>query len=175
MIAIPEKVFLDTSVVNFMCNYCDEIHDNCEIPSHLTSRVQRDIDALRGIWKTGSRAHWQIVISKNTLREVHQTHDADKRERLLNWAGEIVAYQGGLKKTRASNLPSPITTEALLSTLPDIPDRILIKDALMSECDTFCTRDWKTLLRYRKQLHQLPLRFLAPHEWRECIKPYAGL
>jgi predicted nucleic acid-binding protein len=172
---IPAKIFLDTNVVNFILDHGDQIHDGCAPSSKLTQRVIRDINALQDIWLTGQRANWQIVISQHTLVELRQTRNVGRRKGLLSWASEIIEYQGSLEESESGILPAPITTREQLSILPDISDRILVQEAIKAECDTFCTRDWKTMLRFRDRLQLLPIRIMAPHEWWEQIKPFAVL
>ncbi len=175
MDGIPKKIFLDTNVVNFILEHSVHIHENVDMPIGIKSRVGRDIYALRNIWMIGGRMHWQIVISITTLDELSQTRDADKLQGLINWGQEIVDYQGGLEDLRGLELPHPVTTRKLLSILPDEQDRKLLTDALKARCDSFCTRDWKTLLKFREELKLIPLRIMAPHEWWENIRPYAQI
>jgi hypothetical protein len=63
----------------------------------------------------------------------------------------------------------------VLSVLPDIGDRNLICDAISNNCDTFCTRDKKTIISKREQLRNLPINIVSPTEWWELIKPWSGL
>lgn len=46
--------------------------------------------------------------------------------------------------------------------LPDKADRELIENAVGLECDVFCTRDRRTIIKKRDQLRLLPIRVLTP-------------
>jgi len=174
--SVPTHIFLDTSLVNFMLDYSEQIHDGVPIPDNASFRVARDIDALRGIWLTGQRASWHITISVTTVAEIERTGDSGRFHDLLNWAFEISTYSDEcetLVPVRRDRLHSShIRT---IDLLPDTGDRQLLKEALQLGCDAFCTRDWKTILRHRDQLRSLPLSIIAPHEWWEMILPYAPL
>lgn len=175
MNSIPTRVFLDTSVVNFILTYGEQIHENVDAPIGLPIRVLRDIEALRGIWNTGQRANWEIIISQYTVHELECTKDKNRRSSLLSWAGEIIGYQGGAVNSGSCERFAPITIQEIVSILPDSPDRRLVHDAIEAGCDAFCTRDWKTMLSLRHKLQLLPIKIVAPHEWWELIEPFAAL
>lgn len=172
----PSHIFLDTSVVNFILDYGEQIHDGIPIPDNASFRLARDIDALRGIWLTGQRASWHITLSAATIGEIEATKEPGRLHDLLDWASELSIYSDeceALAPARRNRLQlSHLDTIALL---PDSGDRQLLTEALQLGCDAFCTRDWKTILRCRGQLHGLPLSIIAPHEWWEAILPYAPL
>jgi hypothetical protein len=168
-------VFLDTSVVNFILDYGEQIHENVVAPVNRSTRILRDIDALRNIWSTGQRTNWEIIISQYTVHELERTKDKSRRDSLLSWAGEIIDYQGGIDRVSSFGHAAPITIQEIVSVLPDSPDRKLVQDAIGAGCDAFCTRDWKTLLSFRDKLQLLPLKIIAPHEWWELIAPFAAL
>jgi hypothetical protein len=173
---IPSHIFLDTSVVNFILDYGEQIHDGIPIPEHATFRVVRDIEALRGIWLTGQRASWHITISAGTIAEIKRTGQLGRLQDLLSWASELVAYSDECERL------APTTSRRIQSAhleklclLPDSGDRQLLREALQLGWDAFCTRDWKTILRHRDELPDLPLSILSPHEWWTAILPYAPL
>jgi hypothetical protein len=64
-----------------------------------------------------------------------------------------------------------------LNDIPDLADRVLVADALVYQCDLFCTRDWETILQHREKLNadEMGLGIVAPAEWWSRVKPYAGL
>ena len=173
---IPENIFLDTSVVNFILNYGEQIHDGAAIPDNSTTWQRRDIEALRDIWMTGQRANWHLTISPTTIVEIQNTRNVEQLQALLSWASELWVYskECASKSNRYGhkNCNVKMTT---LSLLPDSGDRKLIEEAVESGCDAFCTRDWKTILRVRDSLRDVPLLFISPNEWRQRIAPYATL
>ena len=68
-----------------------------------------------------------------------------------------------------------ILASGILDVLPDIADRVLICDAVVYNCDAFCTRDWRTIIRHRDSLKDLPLKIITPDEWWSEIKPWAAV
>ena len=82
---IPKNVFLDTTVVNFILDYGEQIQDGVPISDDITDRVRRDIEALRDIWLTGQRAAWRLTISPTTIAEVQRTRDERRLQDLLGW------------------------------------------------------------------------------------------
>ena len=180
---LPGRVFLDTCVVNFILDYGEQIHENTPPPDDADDRVRQDIQALRDVFFVGNRAHWQLAISPHTWQEVRQTQDPRRRHSLESWFHEIWQYWCDVIN-QDDDLPSLIEAERLrvqllsaghLDALPDLPDRILICDAVAYRCELFCTRDWSTILRNRDFIGQLPLTIVSPVEWWARIRPYAGL
>lgn len=180
---IAGRVFLDTCVVNLILDYGEQIHENLPIPDRCNRRVARDIDSLVGIFATGQRASWQLAISPLTYREVSATRKPARAVALATWFNELWDYWGNYLDTspdipsfsEAAELRLQLLTSGILGILPDAADRILICDAVAYRCDALCTRDWSTILQFRDQLHELPLRILTPSEWWSEIRPWAGI
>jgi len=179
---IPRRVFLDTSVVNLALDYGGQIHNGEEVPKSIPRRRRNDIDALIGIFATGGRAFWQLAISPQTYREVTNTCDPHRKYHLEGWFAELWHCWREIVRVM-DNLPTFIEAEearigllasGLLDVLPDPEDRVLICDAVVYRCDAFCTRDWRTILKHRAALSNLPLKILTPSEWWEEIKPWAA-
>ena len=180
---VPGRIFLDTSVVNFMLNHGDQIYDGASPQAKLKERVTLDIDSLRKIHITGQRANWQYAISPFTYKEVISTTDESIRYYLENWFFDIWDYWRSIIEEN-NDLPSFIEAErirvellasGILDPLPDLEDRILLSDAIVYRCDCFCTRDWKTILKFRDILLELPIKIVTPTEWWELIEPYASI
>jgi hypothetical protein len=173
---IPENIFLDTSVVNFILNYGEQIHDGVAIPDNSTTWERRDIEALRDIWLTGQRTNWHLTISPTTIAEIQNTRNVEQLQALLGWASELWIYSkegaSKLNRHRQKDRNVKMTTLLLLS---DAGDRKLIQEAIENGCDAFCTRDWKIILRIRDSLRDIPLLFVSPNEWWQRIAPYATL
>ncbi len=180
---IYKRTFLDTSVVNLALDYGDVIHNGGEIPKNISPRMLDNINALCGIFRTGEKAFWQFAISPLTYREVCATKDIGQCHYLKSWFFELWHYWRELVRTM-ENLPDLIEAEetrislmssGTLDIFPDVSDRVLICDAVVYNCDCFCTVDWKTILRHRKNLVDLPLEIVTPLEWWEKIKPWASI
>lgn len=180
---VPGRAFLDTSVVNFILDYGEQIHDGALIPENSTERIVRDIEALRRIFLVGQRASWQLAISPFTYKEVIATKNPSRRKYLETWFFEIWHYWREIVEQN-NDLPEFIEAErirveilasGILGALPGIEDRILICDAVVYRCDCFCTRDWNTIIKYRDTLQPLPIKILTPTEWWNLILPYANI
>jgi hypothetical protein len=180
---IPRRVFLDTNVVNLALEYGEQIHNGADMPPIASDRLYADVDALKAIFDTGSRAFWQFAISPLTYREVTKTKDPNRFKELENWFFEIWSYWRQFLHS-ADNLPSfseaeeerlSLLSSGVLEILPDMADRVLLSDAVVYRCDAFCTRDWSSILRHREELKPLPLKILRPSEWWELIEPRAAI
>jgi hypothetical protein len=181
LIDIPGRFLFDTNVVNLVLDYGEFIFDGGEFPDDQPPALTADLTALEGIFSTGQRAAWQIAISPITFSEITNTTDALRRSNLNDWFNELWLYwreifrQEGLSDDAARSREERLRQSDLLAVLPDAADRALIADAIAYGCDAFCTRDYKTILRHRHKLPELPLKILSPAElWLE-IKPYAAL
>ena len=180
---IPGRAFLDTSVVNFMIDYGEQIHDNAPIPDGVTHWVAQDIESLRKIFLTGQRASWQFAISPFTYKEVISTNNPSHRYYLENWFfviwhywREIIEQNNDLPDfIEAERIRIELLASGILDALPGLEDRILVCDAIVYRCDCFCTRDWKTVLKYRDTIKALPIQFVTPSEWWKLIEPYSNL
>jgi hypothetical protein len=180
---IPGRIFLDTSVVNFILDYGEQIHDGMLIPGNLSDRIVSDINAFYNIFLTGQRAMWQLAVSSHTYEEVIKTPDPKRLHYLENWFFEIWHYWCSIIED-SNDLPSvreiqarrvELLASGVLEILPDLEDRILLCDAILYQCDCFCTRDWRTILKYRYKLNTLPIHILNPSELWARIKPHAAL
>ena len=179
---IPGRAFLDTSVVNFMLDFGEQIHDALPPPENLSDLQLRDIDALYNVFLTGKRATWQLAISPHTYHEVFNTDDPSRRYWLENWFFEVWEYWREVVNQN-DDLPTFIEAENIrvkllasgILDLSDLSDRVLVIDAIAYHCDCFCTRDWNTILRYRDSLQGIGFPIVTPTEWWKIIEPYAGL
>src|SRR5439155_6558979 len=106
-----------------------------------------------------------------------------RRHELERWFGDVWQYWHNILQ-RSEDLPTFIEAEHIrvgmlangaLDVLSDLFDRVLICDAVVYNCDLFCTRDWSTILRHRPQLSALPIEIVTPVEWWARIQPYAAL
>lgn len=180
---IPGRVFLDTSALNFVLEHGESIFDRVPVDDHATLRVKNDIEAFSNIFQTGQRANWQLAISPFTYREVLNTTDFSHRAHLQSWFHDVWAYWLGIIEEdddlptfiEAENTKISLITSGVLDVLPDSEDRFLICDAIAYRCDCFCTRDWKTILKHRDSLTDIPLKILSPTEWWKTIALYASL
>jgi hypothetical protein len=181
LIDIPGRFLFDTNVVNLVLDFGEFIVDGGEFPDDQPPALTADLIALKGIFSTGQRAAWQIAISPITYAEIARTAGDLRRRSLNNWFNELWLYwreifnEEGLSDDAATSSERQILQSGSLATLPDDADCALIAHAIAYECDAFCTRDQKTILRHRHKLVGLPLKIVSPAElWLE-IKPYAAM
>lgn len=164
-------------------DHTDIIHEGVKCSPDTRSRVGLDIEALRALYETGQRAHWQLAISPLTYLEVMATRDDCRRTELADWFFEVWEYWREFL-IRDNSLPTFAEAEQIslqilssdgLRELPGPNDRALLCDAILYGCDAFCTRDWSTILRHRKQLTHLPISILTPVEWWNKVAPWSAI
>ena len=170
----PTRIFLDTTVVNFIIDYSEIIFDGVDFDENLSNRIIDDLSAIMQIFQYANRNAIEVVVSKTTFSEVRATKDRAKRERLESYCTELSQYFQYIVEDNFSPTPFELRyTEEYLnergfSKLPDLNDRRLIVEALFYRCNIFCTRDWRTILAKRKIIKNIiPLWILTPTEWYE--------
>lgn len=180
---VATRILFDTNLVNRTLECGEFIFEHGEIPPTIPEKDLPDVRALRGMFLTGRRASWQLAISPLTYSEIRATRDPVKRETLLVWFNKLWVYwrnffeeDDELSDEHAYSLARRLVDSQYLATLPDRNDRILVAHAVAYGCDAFCTRDYKTILRYREQLSKVVgLRFLSPSEWWQDVEPFEAI
>ena len=149
---LPRRLFLDSSTLQRLESYGEYIYDGGSIEEH--DRIWTipygfdNIEALRQIMLVGLRACFELVLSTSSFREVEDSG----RVSYLTWAYEVLGYWHGLLRNykehgvapfsgRGEKLAQKLRTPAFgyLST----KDALLVRDALLLECDAFITMDRK--------------------------------
>lgn len=178
----PQRVLLDTNIVNFVLDHDGCIFEGEPIPHDVGALDALDIDGLRGIFATGQRAQWEMAISPATHRELCATSDPDRRDRLQRLFNEFWWYwrdtveaDETIDDAHAADLARRLAPSSLLSAFPDAADRELICHAIAYGCDALCTRDRRSMLRRVDRAPALSVSLLSPAEWWKRIEPYAAL
>ena len=70
---IPQRVFLDTNIVDCLVKWSTCIFEGEQPPSELDATLLADIVSLTRIFFVGSRANWDIVVSHKTIAELSDT------------------------------------------------------------------------------------------------------
>jgi hypothetical protein len=172
--SFPKRIFLDTCVVNLLVEYGEPIFDGFYEPTN-NLRINNDVYALHYLFTCEYRCTPPIVVSPTTYQEVIKTNDMRKRRRLMQYVSELWHYFDiNMSDKLAVDFRHLQLVEEHLSNydfkfLPVSPDRQLILEALSFKCDYFCTRDWKSLLKYRDKITSLPIKFFTPSEWLEML------
>lgn len=172
--AVPGRIFLDTNVVNLLVNYSDQIFEQHPPPEMNDLTLAEDLEALMHVFYVGRRANWSVMASRKTLDEIGNTPDTEHRDRLREFAVELISPEEEAN-AYASVVGRRMIDAPFTQWLPDKADRELIGNAIGLECDVFCTRDRRTIIRKRDRLRQLPIRVLTPLEWWRQVRPWAGL
>lgn len=140
---IPGRVFLDSSTLQTLQDYGEYIYDGGEIaqenkiwsiPNGLVN-----LEALRCIMLIGRRGSLQLVLSRNSLKEVLDRG----REDYLQWALEMLDYWEGCLAAYEDNSSAFSGNGSLLSAklqenqfgYLSTKDAILIRDAVLLELD----------------------------------------
>ncbi len=171
---IPRRVFLDTNVVNLLVKYAEQVFEQAVIPGDIDETKAIDIEALMHVFYVGARANWDILASRKTLDELHQTPEPAVRDELLGYAVQLVDTLSE-DSAYAATVGRRLADAPFTSALPDASDRELIGNAIGLGCDVFCTCDRKTIIRKRDTLGLLPIRILTPAEWWTHVKPWGRL
>lgn len=173
---VPRRVFLDTNVVNFVLDHGEYIFDGATPALGRSEADLADLQALQLIFCCGERAHWELAVSPLTYAEIAQTPNEHRRAALESWFNEVwqhwrfcFAEDGTLSDAHADDLARRICNSGVLDAFPDDNDRVLICHAIAYDCDAFCTRDRKTILKRVQLNRQLPLQFISPSQWGNVI------
>jgi hypothetical protein len=179
---LPQRIFLDTSVINFIVDHSECIFNGDEISTSINDRTYDDICAMMRIFHYADHNAIEMIISNTTFTEINATADQEKREKLKMYCDDLWNYFHHLigDDFKSPGIEVKYYEEYLLDKglgqLSGSNDRKLIIEALFYKCDIFCTRDWKTILKHRKILKSnVPLEILTPTEWclrYEYIKAY---
>jgi hypothetical protein len=174
--SIPQRVFLDTNVINVLVKHSAHVFDQEPIPPDMELKLALDIEALMHVFYIGARANWSLLGSQKTIDELSRTRDDTLRDDLLEYALGIVNQDLNDEDRRfAADFGRRLIDTPFVAALPDLADRELVGNAIGFGCDVFCTRDRATIVSKRSQIKQVPLRIMTPAEWWAQIKPWAGL
>jgi hypothetical protein len=175
---IPCRIFLDSSILQALQDYGAFLYENEPLPKG--DPIYRDpkgiakLEALRHIIQVSERAPFQFALSRNSFVEVQAKRDTQ----YLQLAYDVYDYW--LNCLEESGEPCVDQTKlfAIDSTsygyLGD-GDRLLLKDALALECDTFLTMENKLPKNSAQIERTLGIRVLSPIGMWEYLQPWAAL
>jgi hypothetical protein len=181
---LPGRLFLDSSTLQALQTYGEYIYDGGYIDANNSlwsiPNGYPNIEALRQIMFVGQRANFELVLSSNSLREVADRMKHD----YLQWAYEIVAYMDGLLSVYKAEGRLPFTgvgkdlAERVTPTnfgYLSHKDLILIRDALLLECEAFLTMDRKLKRNAPHIERELGLKVLEPTDYWTLLEPWDTL
>jgi len=180
---IPARVFLDSSTLQTLQDYGEYIYDGGEIAQENKIWSIPDgfenIEALRQIMLVGNRGAFQLVLSENSLREVWDRGSSD----YLQWAYEMLDYWEGCLATY-EDMSFAFSGKGILLSAKlqenqfgylSAKDAVLIKDAVLLECDAFLTME-RRLPKNALHLEQkLGIKVLQPIGYWDLLRPWAAL
>lgn len=179
----PSRIFLDSSTLQTLQDYGQTIYDGEEIPPHdrlwhIPKGIE-NIVALRKIMHVGARGALQLAISHNSLQEVLNRGFVS----YLQWALEIEKHwenylatlgkKDSAKTGKGAKLASKIIDDKFgyLSS----KDLLLIKDAIVLECDVFLTMEQKLPKNADHLEKELKIKVMQPFKYWQIIKPWSAL
>jgi hypothetical protein len=155
---IPQRVFLDTNVINVLVKHSTHVFERYPIPGDTEANLAIDIEALMHIFYVGARADWDLFGSEKVLDELARTRDENVRADLVEYALGFVNRDPRDEDRRfAADFGRRLIDTSFVAALPDIADRELIGNAIGFSCDAFCTRDLATIVNRRNRLRQSPV------------------
>ena len=174
---IPQRIFLDSSVLQTLQDYGAFIYDNESLAA--ADRIYRDpagivkLEALRYLMQVAQRAPFQFALSENSFVEVARKKD----DRYLGWAYEILdhwlATLGDAPGTIGGKGAEKLDSHSY--NYLGAGDRVLLKDALLLGCDSFLTMENKLPRNAHHIEKTLSLRVLSPVGMWDLLRPWAAL
>lgn len=174
--SVSVRLFLDSNTLQAVQEQGEAIYDGGEFnPSGRSGTTPEDVAALRDLVLVAGRAGWELALSANSLSEVEASGD----RRYIAWAFEMLDYWQGCLNAADSPFAGWGVEWARRLDEPrfdylSAKDRLLVRDALTLECDTFLTIE-KRLARNGPHLQrELALRVIRPPELAELRFGPAG-
>jgi hypothetical protein len=174
-VQIPQRIFLDTSVVNALVKCASYIFEGQPIDPKMEPVLAEDVESLSHIFAVSAPAPWEIVASPSVLDEIRQTRLDEIRDALLDYGVNLAESPEPGDAWFREDFSRRLSASSLLLALPDEGDRRLLAQSIAMGCDVFCTRDRATIVSKRDLLPRMPVRVLTPREWWAHLKPWLGL
>lgn len=180
--ALPGRVFLDSSVLQWLLVYGEFVFENVEPPPE--ARVHRmpdgmdELEALRSICFVARRAAFEFALSGASLEEVAA---AARVPGYLGWAYEMLYYWEDLLAgydgdafTGSGRVLAPALDGPAFGYLGR-KDRRLVRDAVELECDAFLTMERRLPKNAAHIERVVGIRVLRPSQWWAQLERWARL
>jgi hypothetical protein len=179
--ALPKRVFLDSSTAQTLFSYGEAVFEGQAPPlgdrAYSMPSFVDDLRALEMIFAINERAGFEFPLSTNSLSEV--AAKGDRRylrwglDLLDHWLVSLEEYRGGAFDGKGEALADKLggSSFGYLST----KDRLLLKDALLMECDAFLTMEHRLARNASHIARETDLLVLRPPEYWRRMAPWAPL
>lgn len=171
---LPMRVFLDQNAQQALVDYAETIFEN--VPCEYTGRSgadEVDVEALRVIFFVASRAHFEFVVSENSVREAAACADRS----YLAYTHEVAAHFSDC--IAFADRPFEGSGAARVRPLDDgscgylsAADARLLRDAVLLECDTFLTIERRLACNAAPLSRVLGIEVLRPPELFAYLRPH---
>ena len=188
---LPGRIFLDSDVVQFLSDFGQFIFEgHKEDKSSLkssngkvitdTSRLFREIEALKDIFIHIDRANFEFAISETTYKEKVFN---DPQKRLTSWLDSINSHWNSVLKSYSQPFSEEsevrfieATKDArLISNLSD-SDRMIVLDAIKFDCRGLLTVDHFADERIQEYFYEkYKLMVMWPTDFIKILGPFQAL
>ena len=175
---IPQRIFLDSSILQTLLVYGEFIYENASLsthdPLHRDPKGVAKLESLRSIMQIAERAPFEFAISNNSFTEVQGKQDS----RYIQWAYDILDHWLAClveSEEPQGNAAALVAIDSNSYNYLGKGDRALIKDALSLECDSFLTMENKLPKNSVHIERTLGIRILTPLEMWEYFEHWAAL
>jgi hypothetical protein len=175
---LPRRIFLDSCTVQTLRKYGEFIYDGGSIM--VDDRIHQipdgfeNVIALRDICHITSRALFQWIVSDASYQEAQAKRDPDH----LSWLCEVAHYaRSFLEEIGPSPESKTIATrlDELKFGYLGVGDRVLLKDAVFMQCDSFLTMERKLPRNAAHIERELGIRVLTPITYWERLRPWGAI
>jgi hypothetical protein len=171
---VPMRLFLDSNTQQALVDHGGTVFEGeSYAPVGRSGATEEDVHALAGIFHFCERAHFEFVVSPNSLREAADSRDGA----FIRYAQDVAMHWSDCIESSAE--PFEGSGPERVRALDDgrcgylsPNDMKLVRDAVLAECDTFLTIERK-LPRNADHLRRvLGIEVLRPPDLWAVLRPH---
>jgi hypothetical protein len=171
---VPARIFLDQNTQQALVDHSGAVFEHEDFVLHGRSgATEQDVVALNGIFRVATRAHFEFVVSENSMREAARARDVSYAGYAVEVAAhfsDAIAFSPEPFDGSGADRVCPLDDGRCGYLSPD--DARLIRDAVLLECDTFLTIEKKLPRNAEHLSRELGLEVLRPPELWEYFQPH---